>query len=559
MGMQLSQYCCKIGWVLMTGVNSRMQLSSFTIFCHWWPLISSLELRCRSGQQMIRDHLMKRWAKMMWGVTDLHQFWCQFVCKLLTTHCKISSITGMMLMAIKEPWLAFLKVLASIWIDCKLSLHLTRTPPLFKFLLMSECLVIALVKSNGLHLMLLQSHIIPVHHSPVAIGKLAFGKGFHINGGCTMMMVHCHRWDFIYRIISWRIGLWFGLHIIHNIIEEFHNFACDRLQQSKLVFGYGCQMSVFRWSVYHLSVVAGLHKITFRSVGFAKFQLERIWNDDGTICESLQFGAMIHLKSWWPARRPEVIKRGCGVKNTHTHDTRIQTHIMHIMHKKIQTHDTHTHNAHGTSALQPSSMDDPALHCHSNCGSLVTFPILHRDETWHFKDLKTLHNLIQKWKEKTTNTLNPDYPPEKKNITKDFSMLFGETKWSFSCSGRTSDTIVEDDNRTNISHFANVAGQEHIDFGCSNAGQLEIALDQGLFCSQCELSSSFVHQEHTTFHLWTDLETLWHRGQRHVCQLSEVNMPGDIVAQLHVNTSNTTCILMSYGLGKNRQNRLVHW
>ena len=110
-------------------------------------------------------------------------------------------------------------------------------------------------------------------------------------------------------------------------------------------------------------------------------------------------------------------------------------------------------------------------------------------------------------KEKTTNTLNPDYPLKKKeyheesDLNLDFSMLFGETKWSFSCSGRTSDTIVEDDNRTNISHFANVAGQEHIDFGCSNAGQLEIALDQGLFCSQCELLSSFVHQEHTTFHL----------------------------------------------------------
>lgn len=168
---------------------------------------------------------------------------------------------------------------------------------------------------------------------------------------------------------------------------------------------------------------------------------------------------------------------------------------------------THTHNAHGTGALQPSSMDDPALHCHSNCGSLVTFPILHRDETWHFKDLKTLHKFNTKMERKNDKHFESRLSTEKKeyheesDLNLDFSMLFGETKWSFSCSGRTSDTIVEDDNRTNISHFANVAGQEHIDFGCSNAGQLEIALDQGLFCSQCELSSSFVHQEHTTFHL----------------------------------------------------------
>lgn len=103
-----------------------------------------------------------------------------------------------------------------------------------------------------------------------------------------------------------------------------------------------------------------------------------------------------------PFCRPELTytsTKGGSQKNFHKEATQQHTHthtymthaymthimyIMHIMHKK-HTKTWHTQNAHGTGALQPSSMDDPALHCHSNCWSLIPFPILHRDETWHFK------------------------------------------------------------------------------------------------------------------------------------------------------------------------------
>ena len=78
-----------------------------------------------------------------------------------------------------------------------MSLHLTRTPLLYEYLHMSECLVMELVKLNGIAF----DVVAVTYHTGFLIhqrdiGKPAFGKGFLINGGCTMMMVHYRRWDF---------------------------------------------------------------------------------------------------------------------------------------------------------------------------------------------------------------------------------------------------------------------------------------------------------------------------------------------------------------------------
>ena len=67
----------------------------------------------------------------------------------------------------------------------------------------------------------------------MVIGKLASGKGHPFDVGCIMMVELYARWECISQSISIRIGLWCGLHTIRNSIDDFNNFACDRLLQYK--------------------------------------------------------------------------------------------------------------------------------------------------------------------------------------------------------------------------------------------------------------------------------------------------------------------------------------
>ena len=97
-------------------------------------------------------------------------------------------------------------------------------------------------------------------------------------------------------------------------------------------------------------------------------------------------------------------------------------------------------------------------------------------------------------------------------------------------------TAVETDDGTIVMDAADVASQQHVRSCHGILRELKVTFHQRLLGSQRKLPTGRMHVEDPTLDFGSNLQALRNGGQRHVGELSKVNVPGHVVTDFDVYT-----------------------